>query len=76
MRYLRLTFGSPNAPIYPDLYVDARDLRGGSKSYYQLLDGAKELNDLIEHKGISFALGILKACYRFGEKSRPVESMI
>ena len=42
---------------------------GGSTSYYELPAGATELNDLIEHKGMSFALGnIFKACYRFGEK--------
>lgn len=42
---------------------------GGSTSYYELPAGAKELNDLIEHKNMSFALGnIFKACYRFGEK--------
>lgn len=42
---------------------------GGSTSYYELPDNATELNDLIEHKNMSFALGnIFKACYRFGEK--------
>jgi len=42
---------------------------GGSTSYYGIPEGASELNDLIEHKGMSFALGnIFKACYRFGEK--------
>lgn len=42
---------------------------GGSTDYYRLPKGATELNDLIEHKGMSFALGnIFKACYRFGEK--------
>jgi len=42
---------------------------GGSTSYYHLPEGASELNDLIEHKDMSFALGnIFKACYRFGEK--------
>lgn len=42
---------------------------GGSTDYYRLPAGATELNDLIEHKGMSFALGnIFKACYRFGEK--------
>lgn len=42
---------------------------GGSTSYYELPKAASELNDLIEHKGMSFALGnIFKACYRFGEK--------
>jgi len=42
---------------------------GGSTSYYELPEGATELNDLIEHKNMSFALGnIFKACYRLGEK--------
>jgi len=42
---------------------------GGSSSYYMLPDGAKELNDLIEHKGMSFARGnLFKALYRLGEK--------
>lgn len=42
---------------------------GGSTSYYELPAGASELNDLIEHKSMSFVLGnIFKACYRFGEK--------
>lgn len=42
---------------------------GGSTDYYRLPTGATELNDLIEHKRMSFALGnIFKACYRFGEK--------
>jgi len=42
---------------------------GGSTSYYQLPEGATELNDLIEHKKMSFALGnCFKACYRLGEK--------
>lgn len=50
----------PGAPVTSD---------GGSTSYYELPTGATELNDLIEHKGMSFALGnIFKACYRFGEK--------
>jgi hypothetical protein len=43
---------------------------GGSTSYYTLPEGATELNDLIEAKGMGFALGnIFKACYRMGEKS-------
>jgi hypothetical protein len=42
---------------------------GGSTSYYQLPEGATELNDLIEFKKMSFALGnVFKACYRLGEK--------
>lgn len=42
---------------------------GGSTSYYELPEDASELNDLIEHKRMPFALGnIFKACYRLGEK--------
>ncbi len=42
---------------------------GGPTDYYKLPDGATELNDLIEHKNMPYALGnIFKACYRFGNK--------
>lgn len=42
---------------------------GGSTSYYQLPEGAEELQDLIEHKDMNFSIGnIFKACYRLGEK--------
>lgn len=42
---------------------------GGSSSYYELPKWASEIQDLIEYKNMSFALGnIFKACYRFGEK--------
>lgn len=42
---------------------------GGSSSYYQLPDGASELNDLIEDKEMSFARGnMFKALYRLGAK--------
>ena len=42
---------------------------GGSSNYYKIPKGATELNDLIEHKQMSFALGnIFKACYRLGDK--------
>ncbi|MGN7963404.1 hypothetical protein [Brucella sp. 22210] len=57
------------APIYADLNCAPVTSDGGSTSYYELPPHATELNDLIEHKGMSFALGnIFKACYRFGEK--------
>ncbi|MDH0368983.1 hypothetical protein [Brucella anthropi] len=53
-------------PVYDPRAVTSD---GGSTSYYKLPPQATELNDLIEHKGMSFALGnIFKACYRFGEK--------
>ena len=42
---------------------------GGSTKYYDIPEGAKDLQDLIEHKNMSFGLAnIFKACYRFGEK--------
>jgi len=67
----------PKQPMPKPVYSTDLGLRsnssiksdGGSTSYYELPEGASELNDLIEHKGTSFALGnIFKACYRFGEK--------
>lgn len=51
------------------VYAPSQTSDGGSTSYYELPTCATELNDLIEHKNMSFALGnIFKACYRFGEK--------
>ena len=42
---------------------------GGSTSYYELPEGASELQDLIEHKEMNFAVGnMFKACYRLGQK--------
>ena len=44
-------------------------LTGWSSGYYELPKGATELQDLIEHKEMNFAIGnIFKACYRLGEK--------
>lgn len=67
---------SPNGKFYggvpqkiESIPVYAQTSSGGSTSYYELPANATELNDLIEHKNMSFALGnIFKACYRFGEK--------
>lgn len=42
---------------------------GGSSSYYALPEGAKDLQDLIEGKEMSFARGnLFKALYRLGAK--------
>jgi hypothetical protein len=42
---------------------------GGATSYYDLPDGATTLNDLIEDREMSFALGnVFKAAYRIGRK--------
>ena len=44
-------------------------MNGWSTSYYELPPGAKELQDLIEYKGMNFSVGnIFKATYRLGDK--------
>lgn len=45
--------------------------RGGSTpEQYGLPDDATELQDLIEHRNMNFAIGnIFKACYRMGTKN-------
>ena len=47
-----------------------KEVPGGSTpSQYALPPGAKELQDLIEHREMNFAVGnIFKACYRLGTK--------
>lgn len=63
-----------NTPIVPKAVADVMagvqiKSDGGATSYYELPEGAKDLNDLIEHKGMGFGLGnIFKACFRLGEK--------
>ena len=43
---------------------------GSTASYYQLPEGAKELQDLISHRNMNAQLGeIFRACYRFGMAS-------
>ena len=43
---------------------------GWSTSYYELPEGSKELQDLIEYKNMNFAVGnIFKAAYRMGDKA-------
>jgi hypothetical protein len=42
---------------------------GSSTDYYKIPEGATDLLDLIEYKGMDFGVGnIFKACYRLGEK--------
>lgn len=42
---------------------------GSTPSLYSLPEGAKELQDLIEHRNMNFAVGnIFKACFRLGQK--------
>lgn len=46
---------------------------GGSSDYYKLPEFCTELQDLIEHKNMNFAIAnIFKACYRYGEKNDPM----
>lgn len=71
----------PNRPHFNDTPASDRSVSrrdnegpvisdGGSSTYYFLPKGATELNDLIEHKEMSFARGnIFKALYRLGEKA-------
>jgi len=43
---------------------------GGSTVYYELPEGAEEIQDLIEYKKMDFAQGnVFKASYRVGSKS-------
>lgn len=58
------------APNPADITVLKQASDGGSTSYYDLPEGAITLNDLIEHKDMSFARGnIFKAAYRLGDKA-------
>lgn len=42
---------------------------GGSTDYYNIPEGIKDLQGLIEYKNMNFAIGnIFKACYRMGRK--------
>lgn len=53
----------------PGKIAPMEKLTGWSSDYYKLPDGAEELQDLIEHKGMNFSVGnIFKAAYRLGEK--------
>jgi hypothetical protein len=49
----------------------SKEIPGGSTpSQYQLPDNATDLQDLIEHRDMNFAMGnIFKACYRSGNCS-------
>ena len=55
---------------------------GSNPKQYALPKDAKELQDLIEHRNMNFAIGnIFKACYRYGNcdhssKKRDLEKVI
>jgi len=47
---------------------------GSTASYYELPDGAAELQDLISYKNMNSQIGeIFRACYRMGEASHSNE---
>jgi len=47
---------------------------GSTASYYELPEGAKELQDLISHKNMNSQIGeIFRAAYRYGESSHSNE---
>ena len=44
---------------------------GSTPKQYGIPDGATELQDLIEHRDMNFAIGnVFKACYRMGIKNK------
>ena len=53
-----------------DTYMDTKyqsENNGGSTDYYKLPEGAKELQDLIENRNMSWNIGnVFKAVYRLG----------
>ena len=55
---------------------------GSTASYYELPEGAEELQDLISNKNMNAQLGeIFRACYRYGEvahssKKRDIKKII
>jgi hypothetical protein len=65
------TFFASRFELYAELLVPTPKAPsdGSHADYYVLPEGATELNDLIEARGMSFARGnIFKAVYRLGEK--------
>ena len=56
------------------LVDNARVSDGSTARYYELPDGAKELQDLISHKNMNSQIGeIFRAAYRYGESSHSNE---
>ena len=62
-----VTTGNDNVEI-GNLPVDKSD--GSTASYYELPEGAVELQDLISYKNMNAQIGeIFRSCYRFGQAS-------
>ena len=58
----------------PAMLVSGQVSDGSTASYYELPDGAAELQDLISYKNMNAQIGeIFRACYRMGEASHSDE---
>jgi len=61
-------------PLVTEQEKGAQVSDGSTASYYELPDGAHELQDLISHKNMNSQIGeIFRACYRMGEASHSDE---
>lgn len=62
--------------------MDKQTSDGSTASYYELPEGAKELQDLIGYRDMNAQLGeIFRACYRYGkvahsQKIRDIKKII
>ena len=62
------------AQLESTMQVSAGTSDGSTASYYELPDGAAELQDLISHKNMNSQIGeIFRAAYRYGESSHSDE---
>jgi len=62
------------AQLKSTMQVLAGTSDGSTASYYELPDGAAELQDLISHKNMNSQIGeIFRAAYRYGESSHSNE---
>ena len=62
------------AHLESTMQVSAGTSDGSTASYYELPDGAAELQDLISHKNMNSQIGeIFRAAYRYGESSHSNE---
>jgi len=62
------------AQLESTMQVSAGTSDGSTASYYELPDGAAELQDLISYKNMNSQIGeIFRACYRMGEASHSNE---
>lgn len=57
-----------------DAYLEKEKSDGSTASYYELPDGAKELQDLISDRNMNAQIGeIFRECYRYGRASHSDE---